>query len=472
MNISPIASHDVRSNYAKAPNFGRLEDVQNPLKANTVIKPASGRIGSNYFRVLMMAHYIDDGSEAVEAAKKEMENVNVFAINMGDFGLKGKPLTAEHDNAVWRALSNDSVMGKLPRYIQHSFVHTEEGDTLLHLKSDRTGYEGTYLITTGRDPINYSDFNAEMIVEGTGKILDSAKARELKAASGLAPYGIVGITAPTKETTNKDDSAMPYGEKNAPMVNPDVSDRTPELRAKMLDAVEASGGIISNASCTTNSAAAVVDALNQKFGVKRIKLNTIHAATNSQSLLDKKNYKADAKDRQSIGNIERVPTGATKAFIKGVVPGLKNIALEGAAYRVPTADGSITTLDIRFPEGTVTSTEEIKDYLKQYAADLKSKGSYAFRMTTDEESDYTSLDVVGEPYGGVVLTNSISVDKKCPDEVTVDMAYDNEHSYTHRYAEMMGIMAGAIVAGKAAGKYIAGKVNTERLGQLLKNVHA
>lgn len=471
MNISPIASHDVRSNYAKAPNFGRLEDVQNPSKANTVVKPASGRIGTNYFRVLMQAHYIDDGSEAVEAAKKEMENVNVFAINMGDFGLKGKKLTAEHDNAVWRALSNDSVMGKLPKYIHHSFTHTEEGDTLLHLKSDRTGYEGTYLITTGRDPIDYSDFNAEMIVEGTGKILDSAKARELKAASGLAPYGIVGITAPTKETTNKDDSAMPYGEKNAPMVNPDISDRTPELRAKMLDRVEASGGIISNASCTTNSVSSVVDALNQKFALKSVILKTVHAGTNSQKLLDSKNCKADAKDRQSVDNIIPTTTGAAKAM-KKVVPNMGNVALSGAAYRVPTADGSITTLDIRFPEGTVTSTEDVVEYLKQYAADLKAKGSYAFRMTTDEESDYTSKDVVGEPYGGVVLTNSIKVDPLCPDQVTMDVAYDNEHSYTHRYATMMGVMAGVLVAGKAAGKYIANQVNTERLGQLLKNVRA
>ena len=471
MNISPITSHSVRSNYAKAPSFGRLEDAQNQAKANTVVKPASGRIGTNYFRVLMQAHYIDDGSEAVDAAKKEMEMVNVIAINMGDFGLKGKKLTAEHDNAVWRALSNDSVMGKLPRYIQHSFVHTEEGDTLLHIKSDRTGYEGTYLITTGRDPIDYSDFNAEMIVEGTGKILDSAKARELKAASGLAPYGIVGITAPMKETTNKDDSAMPFGEKNAPMVNPDVSDRTPELRAKMLNAVEASGGIISNASCTTNSASAVVDALNQKFGMKSVVLKTVHAATNSQKLLDGKNYKADAKDRQSVGNIIKTTTGAAKA-LKKVVPNMGNVALEGSAYRVPTADGSITTLDIRFPEGTVTSKEEVVNYLKQYAADLKSKGSYAFRMTTDEENDYTSLDVVGEPYGGVVLTNSINVNPQCPDQVTMDIAYDNEHSYTHRYATMMGIMGGVLVAGKAAVKYVAGKVNTERLGNLLKNIHA
>ena len=471
MNILPIASHDLRSNYAKAPSFGRLQDLENPDTANTVLKPASGRIGSNYFRVLMNAHYIDDGSEAVDAAKKEMENVNVIAINMGDFGLKGKPLTAEHDNAVWRALSNDPILGKLPRYIHHQFIHTEDGETLLHLNSDRTGYEGTYLITTGRDPIDYSDFNAEMIVEGTGKILDSTEARKLKEASGLADYGIVGITAPTKEK-NKDDSAMPIGQKNAPMVNPDVSDRTPELEAKVLAAVIASGGIISNASCTTNSVSGVIDALNQKFGLTSVVLKTIHAVTNSQDLLGKKDYKAESKHARSVDNSIPTTTGAAKALTK-VVPNMKDVALDGSAYRVSTGDGSISSLIIRLPQGTVTSTEEIKEYLKQYSDDLISKGSYLFRMTTPEESDYTSKDVIGEPYGGVVLTHSIKVDPKCPDQIVMDVAYDNEFGYTNRFAEMMNRMAKGIVSRKAAGAYAnIRSVNAPRVAKMLKAVHA
>lgn len=176
--------------------------------------------------------------------------------------------------------------------------------------------------------------------------------------------------------------------------------------------------IYSAASCTTNAIAPVLKLLNDNYKILIGYMNTIHAYTNDQSLLDLPNKKGDLRrGRAAASNIVPTTTGAAKA-IGLVIPELDG-KLNGSAIRVPTVSGSIAELVLKL-EKTPTK-EEINKLFKKNANE-----SMAY-----VEDEIVSTDIISETHGAIfdsTLTEIIEVDGERL--VKVCSWYDNEMSYT------------------------------------------
>jgi len=178
--------------------------------------------------------------------------------------------------------------------------------------------------------------------------------------------------------------------------------------------------ITSNASCTTNAAAPVIEILNQKIGIEKAILNTVHGYTASQSIVDGPNKKDWKEGRAAAQNIVPTSTGAAKAVIKAV-PELEG-KFDGLAMRVPIVSGSIA--DITFIAKRETSVEEVNKILKEAAAEEKWRGIF-----TVTEDPIVSSDIIGSLYGSVAdLGLTRVVDKNL---VKVCAWYDNEMGYAN-----------------------------------------
>ncbi|MCX7696719.1 MAG: type I glyceraldehyde-3-phosphate dehydrogenase [Bacteroidales bacterium] len=181
---------------------------------------------------------------------------------------------------------------------------------------------------------------------------------------------------------------------------------------------------VSNASCTTNCLAPVVKVLHENFGIEHGFMNTIHAYTNDQIILD-----APHKDlrRARAAGLSIIPTstGAAKA-IGLVIPELAG-KLDGISMRVPVPDGSVVDLTATLKK--TTTKEEINAAMK-YAAENELKNILQY-----VEDPLVSVDIIGNPHSSIfdaLLTQVI--DGKI---VKVIAWYDNEWGYSNRLAELI-----------------------------------
>ena len=177
--------------------------------------------------------------------------------------------------------------------------------------------------------------------------------------------------------------------------------------------------ISSNASCTTNAGAPLIQILNEKIGIEKAVLNTVHGYTASQSIVDGPNKKDWKEGRAAAQNIVPTSTGAAKATTK-VITDLKN-KFDGTAMRVPIVSGSI--VDITFISKRETSVEEINKILKEASSEARWQSIF-----TVTEDPIVSSDIIGSLYGSVAdlgLTKVIDGNL-----VKVCAWYDNEMGYT------------------------------------------
>lgn len=182
--------------------------------------------------------------------------------------------------------------------------------------------------------------------------------------------------------------------------------------------------ISSNASCTTNAASPLIGILDEGLGIKCALLNTVHAYTATQAIVD-----APANDdfrRGRAGAINLVPssTGAARATTLAY-EALKG-KFDGIAVRVPVASGSL--VDVTFVSRRPTSAEEVNDILRRAAATERWKRVFA---VTDEP--LVSSDILGLPYGSIADLQMTRV----VDGVLVKVLawYDNEMGYVHTLIE-------------------------------------
>jgi glyceraldehyde 3-phosphate dehydrogenase len=181
--------------------------------------------------------------------------------------------------------------------------------------------------------------------------------------------------------------------------------------------------ITSNASCTTNASSPLIAILDEAIGIEKAILNTVHAYTASQAIVDgpKKDFR---EGRAAAQNIVPTSTGAaiavTKAFTK--LDGL----FDGISIRVPVPAGSI--VDITFIAKKETTKEEINKALSDAATSDRWKNIFA---TTEEE--LVSSDILGLPFASIAdLTMTRVVGGNL---VKVLAWYDNEMGYTHTLVE-------------------------------------
>ena len=177
--------------------------------------------------------------------------------------------------------------------------------------------------------------------------------------------------------------------------------------------------ITSNGSCTTNAASPVIEILSEKPGIKKAILNTVHAYTATQSIVDGPTKGNDfRRGRAAAQNISPSTTGAAVAVTRAIKE-LKG-KFDGMAIRVPAVTGSIA--DITFVSKRKTSVNEINNIFKRAAASPRWKG--ILKATEDQ---IVSSDIIGEPYGAIVdLSFTKVIDG---DLVKVLSWYDNEAGY-------------------------------------------
>ena len=243
-----------------------------------------------------------------------------------------------------------------------------------------------------KDPLKlpWRDMGIDIVVESTGFFTDAAKARTHIDAGAKR----VVITAPGK------------GE---------------GLETILMGANEEKFGtcdISSNASCTTNAASPLIGVLDEAIGIERALLNTTHAYTATQAIVDSHNSKDFREGRAGAQNIIPSTTGAALATSKAI-PALKNI-FDGISMRVPVISGSI--VDFTFIAKKNTTAEEINNIFKKEAKSDKWKG-----ILTVTEEPIVSSDILGNPHGAIVdATMTRVVDG---DLVKVLSWYDNEWGY-------------------------------------------
>ena len=194
--------------------------------------------------------------------------------------------------------------------------------------------------------------------------------------------------------------------------------------------IKAEDRILSAASCTTNAIVPVLKAVNDKFGIINGHLETIHAYTNDQNLLD--NYhKHERRGGSGPLNMILTNTGAARAVAKAL-PELAG-KLTGNAIRVPTPNVSMAMLSLNFEKGT--TKEELNQHLR-YAA-LHSELRDQIDYTTSTE--VASTDMVGSRFACVVDSSvTIAQDNRC----VLYLWYDNEFGYSCQVVRIIQQMSG------------------------------
>jgi glyceraldehyde 3-phosphate dehydrogenase len=257
-------------------------------------------------------------------------------------------------------------------------------------------------LTQEKDPANlkWGQVEAQVVVESTGLFLTKETAQKHLDAGAQK----VILSAPSKDDT--------------PMFVFGVNDKSYKGEA-----------IISNASCTTNCLAPVAKVLNDKWGIKRGLMTTVHATTATQKTVDGPSNKDWRGGRGILENIIPSSTGAAKAV--GVVIPELNKKLTGMSFRVPTSDVSVIDLTV----------ELLKD--ASYAdicAEMKAQSQGAMKGVLGYTEDkVVSTDFRGEPMTSVFDAEAgIALDSTF---VKVVAWYDNEWGYSNKVLEMARVVA-------------------------------
>lgn len=254
-----------------------------------------------------------------------------------------------------------------------------------------------------KDPKNlkWGELDVDLVIESTGFFTNGNDAKAHIEAGAKK----VIISAPGKEV----DATFVYG------VNSDTYD-------------PANHNVISAASCTTNCLAPMAKVLNDKFGVEKGLMTTVHAYTGDQRLQDAP-HKDLRRARAAAVNLVPTSTGAAKA-VSLVLPELEG-KLDGYAMRVPVITGSAT--DLTFTASRDVTVEEINAALKE-AAEGELKDTLAYT-----EDPLVSTDIVTSPNGCIFDAGMTKVSNG--NLVKVLGWYDNEWGYTSQLVRLTNLVA-------------------------------
>ena len=198
--------------------------------------------------------------------------------------------------------------------------------------------------------------------------------------------------------------------------------------------INAEDKLVTAASCTTNAIVPALKLLNDNYGIVRGHVETVHAFTNDQNLID--NYhKADRRGRAAPLNMVLTSTGAAKAVAKAL-PELEG-KLTGNAIRVPTPDVSMAILNLTFSEPT--TVDEINDFMRQASL----HGPYHRQIDFTESPDVVSTDIVGSRSACVFDARATICHENT---VTLYLWYDNEFGYSCQVHRVLEKMAGVCYA--------------------------
>jgi glyceraldehyde 3-phosphate dehydrogenase len=287
----------------------------------------------------------------------------------------------------------DSVYGRFDRPVS---IERSADETTLVLAGHRVRF------LQERDPLKlpWGALKVDIVVEATGMFESYEKARVHLSAGARR----VVLTAPAKDEDTHDARTVLVG------VN--------------LEALE-HATLTSNGSCTTNSASPVMQVLHEEIGIRKALLNTVHAYTATQSLVDGlvkgRDYR---RGRGAAQSIVPATTGAAIAVARAI-PELRG-RFDGIAMRVPVTAGSLSA--IVFLAERATTAEEINRILE--AATTQPRWQSVLATTRDP---IVSADIVGDPHAAIV---DLSLTKVVDGDLcAVYSWYDNEFGYASSLLE-------------------------------------
>ena len=277
-------------------------------------------------------------------------------------------------------------------------------------------YENKNLIINGQviniiqanhpSEIDYTTFgiNNALVLDNTGVFTDKEALSNHLKSKGVSK---VILTAPGKEIPN-----IVYG----------INQK--EFKIEEHD-------IFSAASCTTNAISPILKVIEDNYGVEKGHIETVHAYTNDQNLLD--NYhKKPRRGRSAAINMVITSTGAGKAVTK-VIPSLDG-KLTANAVRVPTPNGSLAIMNLSINKEA--SLEEVNQMVKKYAME----GDLVNQIKFSIEEELVSNDIIGNTCCSVFDSHAtiVSEDKK---NIVLYVWYDNEFGYTKQVIRLAKYVA-------------------------------
>ncbi|MCE7062265.1 MULTISPECIES: type I glyceraldehyde-3-phosphate dehydrogenase [Dyadobacter] len=271
---------------------------------------------------------------------------------------------------------------------------------------------------------NYGKYEKEIKVEGDSLVIDgkSVKYHSIREIENL-PWKALGVDVVIESTgffTNHADAEKHISSGAKFVVISGPTKDTPTV-VHGVNTEDGKVSIFSCASCTTNSISPVIEILGRRLGIKKAILNTTHAYTASQTLVDAPSKREPRMGRAAGMNLAPAATGAAIATTKALPQYAGKF--DGIAVRVPVSVGSIS--DITFIAERPTTVEEINQILTEEAATARYEKVVA---VTDEP--LVSTDIVKSPFAATVdLEMTRVVDG---DLVKVMAWYDNEWGFTNQ----------------------------------------
>jgi glyceraldehyde 3-phosphate dehydrogenase len=321
------------------------------------------------------------GRSFLRAVRAQGSSAEVVAVN--DLG---KP------SSMANLLQRDSVFGPWPQKI------TATADAI-----SVDGMKMPFLSESDPARLPWRDLGVDVVIESTGRFTERAKAATHLEAGAER----VIVSAPCKGA----DATFIVG------VNDDTFDQT-------------SHRVISNGSCTTNCFVPMVKVLDDAFGLEKGLMTTVHAYTGDQNLVDGP-HKDDRRARSAAVNIVPTSTGAARAT--SLVLEAMQQRLDGAALRVPVADGSIVDFT-----ATLERSGTVKDVNDAFLA--AAHGDQLGRVLEYSDEPIVSTDVIGSSASCIFdapLTMVVG------DLVKVFGWYDNEYGYACRLVDLVGVVGAA-----------------------------
>lgn len=293
-----------------------------------------------------------------------------------------------------------------------SNAHMLRYDTMLGKFAGDIAYDANSLTVNGnvikccsdRNPLNlpWKDWGVDLVIESTG-VFNSEEGASKHITAGAQK---VLITAPGKGggigtyVVGVNDSEYDHDKQN----------------------------VVSNASCTTNCLAPIVKVLNDRFGIVKGTMTTVHSYTGDQRILDN-SHRDLRRARAAAENIVPTSTGAAQA-VALVIPEMKG-KLTGIAMRVPTPNVSVVDLVANVAKHTIA--EEVNQVLKE-ASETYMKGILAYTEEPLVSCDFRGTDVSSTIDGSLTLALD-------GDMIKVVAWYDNEWGYSQRVVDLAEIVA-------------------------------
>jgi len=345
---------------------------------------------------------------------KDFENIKPKDVVLYGFGRIGRLLARELMTTtgkgsqlrlraiVTRGELTENVLEKRAALLRRDSVHGQfPGTVMVDVENQSLIINGmTVSMISANNPadIDYEKYRIKdaLVIDNTGAFRSEEELGLHLKAKGVAK---VLLTAPGKEGVPN----IVHGV-NQNDFDPDKVD------------------IFSAASCTTNAITPVLKVIEDKFGIDHGHLETIHAYTNDQNLVDNMHSKY-RRGRAAALNMVITETGAGKAVAKAL-PSLEG-KLSSNAIRVPVPNGSLAILNLNLDKAT--STEELNDVMRKFALE----GDLIDQIQYSIDNELVSSDIIGSSAPAIFDSKATIVSAEGKNIVAY-VWYDNEYGYSHQ----------------------------------------